>query len=169
MVDLLSSLPDPPPEFEAAHSPPTSCRGLWAVCQPWRQGGRHGWRSLFIRRDTVGGSGRHQGLRGRAGIGKHPRVGAAVVAKPKDARAGVIECEHIWDADPARTLVVRWTAARAQARAHLRCRMRASPLGAHRMNESGEVAPQCRAGAEDRKLRGRVRRSLRGGRGGPWA
>ena len=31
MVDLLSSLPDPPPEFEAAHSPPTSCRGLWAV------------------------------------------------------------------------------------------------------------------------------------------
>ena len=43
----------------------------------------------------AGGAGRHQGLRGRAGIGKHPRVGAAM-AKPKGAGAGVIEREDIW-------------------------------------------------------------------------
>ena len=100
LADLVGRVPGAPPEYRRAPSPRRPCRGPGATCHPWRQGWRHGWRALFIRRDTVGGSGRHQGLRGRAGIGKHPRVGAAVVAKPKDARAGVIECEHIWDADP---------------------------------------------------------------------
>ena len=46
MVDLLSSLPAPPPDQRSSPQPPTSCRGLWAVCQPWRQGGSHGWRAL---------------------------------------------------------------------------------------------------------------------------
>ena len=35
----------PPPDSRSSPQPPTSCRGLWAVCHPWRQGGRHGWRS----------------------------------------------------------------------------------------------------------------------------
>ena len=39
MVDLLSSLPDPPPEFEAAHSP----RPRVVVCGPYAsRGAREG-------------------------------------------------------------------------------------------------------------------------------
>ena len=45
LADLLGRLPGPPPDQRSSPQPPTSCRGPWAVCQPWRQGGRHGWRS----------------------------------------------------------------------------------------------------------------------------
>ena len=41
LADLLGRLPGPPPDQRSNPQPPTSCRGLWAVCQPWRQGGRH--------------------------------------------------------------------------------------------------------------------------------
>ena len=45
LADLARSPSGPPPDQRSNPQPPTSCRGLRAVCQPWRQGGRHGWRS----------------------------------------------------------------------------------------------------------------------------
>ena len=45
LVDLVGRAPGAPPERPTGSQPTTSCRGLGATCQPWRQGGCHGWRS----------------------------------------------------------------------------------------------------------------------------
>ena len=53
-----------------APSPRRPCRGPGATCHPWGQGGRHGWRSPWIRHETVGGAGRRRELRSRAPTGR---------------------------------------------------------------------------------------------------
>ena len=86
LVDLVGRVPGAPPELPPAHA------------HPWRQGWRHGWRSPLLRCEPAG----------FPVVIKDLRLGAAV-AKPKDARVGVIEREDIWGR-PVAPCLARWGA-----------------------------------------------------------
>ena len=46
LADLLGRLPAPPSGLAKQPTAPDLVSWSVGVCQPWRQGGRHGWRSL---------------------------------------------------------------------------------------------------------------------------
>ena len=97
LVDVVGRVPGAPPEWPMGSQPATSLSRAGSYMPPVAAG-----------MAPSGGGHRASGVT-RGLPAAHARVGAAVVAKPKDARVGVIEREDIWGR-PVAPCLARWGA-----------------------------------------------------------